>query len=53
MVLSVLMVKLAAGRFPKKTPVALVKLLPVSVTVVPPAAVPEDGLTAERIGVPA
>ena len=43
-------VKLVAGVEPKSTAVAPVKLVPVMVTVVPPAAGPLDGLTADTVG---
>src|SRR5712692_359867 len=39
-----------AGTLPKETPVALLKPVPVSVTVVPPPLVPDDGLTAVTVG---
>ena len=43
-------VKLWAGVLPKSTAVAPVKPMPVIVTVVPPAAGPEDGLTPVTVG---
>ena len=43
-------VKLAAATLPKVTPVAPVKLVPVMVTEVPPAVLPEVGLSAVTVG---
>jgi hypothetical protein len=40
----------AAAVLPKLTPVAPVKLVPVMVTLVPPAVVPDVGLTAVTVG---
>src|SRR5438874_1006639 len=47
---SLLKVKDVAGVFPKLTAVAPVKLVPEIVTLVPPAAGPEDGLTPVTVG---
>ncbi len=44
-------VKLAAGVTPKFTSVAPVRSAPVMVTLVPPIAGPEPGLTLETVGV--
>ena len=44
-------VKLVAATVPKTTLVAPVKLVPVMVTVVPPAGGPEVGETAVTVGV--
>jgi hypothetical protein len=44
------MVKLVAGVLPKVTAVAPKKLEPVMVTLVPPAVVPEFGLTPVTVG---
>ena len=43
-------VKEVAGVVPKLTPVTLVKFVPVSVTTVPPAVVPDVGLIAVTAG---
>ena len=43
-------VKFVAGFVPKSTAVAPVKPVPVIVTMVPPAAGPSFGLTAETVG---
>jgi len=40
----------AAAVVPKLTPVAPVKFVPVTVTLVPPAVVPEVGLTLVTVG---
>jgi hypothetical protein len=50
---SELIVKLEAGVAPKLTPVAVLKVVPVIVTVVPPTAGPEVGLMLETVGAPA
>ncbi len=49
-VVSLVTVKLVAGVVPKATAVAPVKLVPVMVTVVPPAVGPEVGLTPVTVG---
>jgi hypothetical protein len=45
-------VRLAPGVLPKLAAVAPVKLVPVSVTAVPPAVVPNTGETAVTVGTP-
>lgn len=50
MLVSETTVKLVAATAPKLTALAPVKLLPVIVTVVPPAALPLDGLIAVTLG---
>ena len=47
---ALLTVKLVAAVTPKVTPVAPVKSVPVSVTTVPPAVLPELGVTAVTVG---
>jgi hypothetical protein len=47
---SELTVKLVAATSPKKTPVAPVNPVPVTMTDVPPARVPEFGLTPVTVG---
>lgn len=47
---ALLTVKPAAGLAPKLTPVAPMKSVPVSVTTVPPAVLPEPGETAVTVG---
>jgi hypothetical protein len=49
---SELIVKLAAGRVPKKSPVALVKLVPVKETEVPPPLTPKAGLRPVFVAIP-